>query len=160
MQTKKNQTILFRILALLLICCLLPLSPVLASDPSDTPSAESSSELSGEDPSEEPTRSQPQCAETGEHMYESFTFAENSVHTAYCLYCGESFTLPCEYGETPEYVVNDDRTHSVFCLLCGGEKREGIHRRLRRGRRPRPPRRSVSSGTLTKTGVFPRQTRV
>ena len=128
MQTKKNQTILFRILALLLICCLLPLSPVLASDPSDTPYAESSSDLSGEDPSEdpseEPTRPQPQCAETGEHMYESFMFAENSVHTAYCLYCGESFTLPCEYGETPEYVVNEDHTHSVFCLLCGGEKRE------------------------------------
>lgn len=64
----------------------------------------------------------PQCSETGEHLFETYTFTGNSMHTASCVYCGEVFTLPCEYAQTPAYMPVGDGTHADACLLCGGKR--------------------------------------
>lgn len=64
----------------------------------------------------------PACAQTGAHVYETFTFAGNGKHTAVCALCGETADFFCEYPEA--YQPDGDGFHSRTCIVCGGSLRE------------------------------------
>lgn len=72
--------------------------------------------------SETPETVAPACAETGEHMFDTYVFLENGRHAAVCTLCGETFESDCEYPEPHVYKNNENGTHSEFCALCGGER--------------------------------------
>ncbi len=65
----------------------------------------------------------PACAETGEHVLKNYVFIKDGVHSAVCALCEQTFEGGCVYADPPAYTANGDKTHSVFCTLCGGEKK-------------------------------------
>lgn len=117
---RKHPLFLILIPVIVILLCVLSSFAAFAEEPPEDPDPS----VTDGQTTEEPVDPAPACAETGEHVYETYTPAKEGTHTAVCTLCGAEAELPCDYGETPVFASNGDGTHSAVCLLCGGKKTE------------------------------------